>query len=74
MWDIVSFGKEELGVIGVQTTSGSNVSQRIRKLQGNPLLREWLACGNGAVVHGWRKAGGRGKCKTWQLREVHVSD
>lgn len=55
--------------IGCQTTSGSNVSARIEKMKASPYFSElkrsgWLLC-----VHGWRKAGPRGKRKTWALRE-----
>lgn len=56
------------GVLGVQTTSGSNVSARVKKLQASPLLSLWLACGNTAVVHGWKKVRNR-----WQVRVVRVT-
>jgi hypothetical protein len=55
--------------LGVQTTSGSNVSARVKKIadaEAVPALRQagWLI-----HVHGWRKAAnGR-----WQLREVDCS-
>jgi hypothetical protein len=55
--------------LGVQTTSGSNVSVRVKKIAESetvPALREagWLL-----HVHGWRKAAnGR-----WVLREVDCS-
>lgn len=70
MWDIVALGTGEVGITGIQTTSGSNVSARIKKLQANPLFTRWVDAGNGAYVHGWRKVGPRGKRKTWQLREI----
>ena len=72
MWDILFFGNKELGVTGVQTTSGSNASARIKKLQSNPLLDEWVQCGNTAIVHAWRKVGPRGKRKLWELRVIPV--
>ena len=55
--------------LGVQTTSGSNVSVRVRKIAESetvPALREagWLL-----HVHGWRK-GANGR---WVLREVDCS-
>jgi hypothetical protein len=55
--------------LGVQTTSGSNVSARVRKIAESetvPALREagWLL-----HVHGWRK-GANGR---WALREVDCS-
>ena len=55
--------------LGVQTTSGSNVSARVRKIAESetvPALRKagWLL-----HVHGWRK-GANGR---WALREVDCS-
>ena len=73
MFDILYFGNQEIGVVGVQTTSGSNVSARIHKLQANPLLKEWTDCGNACYVHGWRKVGKQGKRKLWELREILVT-
>jgi len=62
------------GLLGVQTTSGSNVSARIKKAQDSPNLALWLKAGNRFHVHGWRKAGARGKRKIWELRLVEVTD
>jgi len=55
--------------LGVQTTSGSNVSARVKKIAESetvPALREagWLL-----HVHGWRKAANG----QWALREVDCS-
>jgi len=55
--------------LGVQTTSGNNVSARVRKIAESetvPALRDagWLL-----HVHGWRK-GANGR---WALREVDCS-
>lgn len=56
----------------VQTTSGSNVSKRIDKIQAWPHLAAFLLR-HRAVVHGWSKRGERGKRKLWACREVEVS-
>lgn len=65
--DVVAVG--DGGTVGVQATSGSNVSSRVAKLTESdalPLLRE---AGWTILVHGWRKnAKGR-----WVLREVDLS-
>lgn len=56
------------GFLAVQTTSGSNVSARIAKIQAEPRAGIFLAAGGKIEVHGWRKIGDRGKRKTWQCR------
>jgi len=65
--DLVAVGNGE--TIGVQTTSASNVSARVKKITDSDALPELRASGWRLVVHGWRKsAAGR-----WVLREVDVS-
>lgn len=59
-------------LLAVQTTSGSNVSSRIDKIQAWPHLAAFLLR-HRAVVHGWSKRGARGKRKLWACREVEVS-
>lgn len=66
-WDVAYVGNGEFGL--VQTTSGSNVSSRIRKIadaSATPKLRE---ANVRLLVHGWRK-NARGR---WVLREEDVS-
>lgn len=58
--------------LGIQATSGTNVAARLTKSLALPKLREWLRAGNYFVVVGWRKAGPRGRRKTWQMRSVRV--
>lgn len=57
------------GVLGVQATSYSNVSARIRKAKENTTLPVWIAAGNPFVIHGWRK-GVKGEKA---LREVKLT-
>lgn len=55
--------------IGVQATSGSNVSARIAKITDSPALPVLRKANWRLFVWGWRKAAnGR-----WQLREVDIS-
>lgn len=42
-------------VLGVQTTSGSNVSARLQKIKAAPVHKTILASGIKIVVHGWAK-------------------
>ena len=65
--DVLCLG--DLGVIvGVQATSGSNVSARVNKIAEAPLLGRVRKAGIKILVHGWRKVKGR-----WQVKEIDVS-
>lgn len=54
----------------IQTTSGSggNHAARRAKMLASPNLPKLLATGARVELWSWRKAGPRGKRKTWQLR------
>lgn len=57
----------------VQTTSGSNASARLAKIQANPKSAAWLASpSRQVVVHAWARRGERGKRKLWTCREIAV--
>ncbi len=43
------------GIVGVQMTSKSHMSERMKKAQGAPAYRNWLASGARFVVMGWEK-------------------
>jgi hypothetical protein len=65
--DIIAVGNGE--TLAVQTTSGSNVSARVKKIAEAEALPDIRAAGWKIFVHGWRKAAnGR-----WTLRVVDVS-
>lgn len=55
-------------VLGVQTTSASNMAARMRKSEESALLAMWLRAGCGFEVHGWGLKGARGKRKLWHCR------
>lgn len=60
-------------VLLVQVTSGNNHANRLDKVLFNPNADYWLQSPHRMIhVHSWRKAGERGKRKTWTLRETHV--
>ena len=65
--DIVCLGDGE--TVGVQTTSSSNVSARVKKITASEHLPALRRAGWRLLVHGWRK-NSTGK---WVLREVDVS-
>lgn len=65
--DLIAIGNGE--TVGVQTTSYSNISVRIKKIEeaeALPLLRD---AGWKLLVHGWRK----GKDGKWTVKEVDLS-
>jgi hypothetical protein len=61
--------------LGVQTTSGSGVSARLRKLVGLPVLDTLHRAGWCVQVHGWRKVKLRrgGKASRWDCRIVDMA-
>ena len=65
-------GKE---VVGIQTTSGTNVASHVQKLRKNPILPLVLASGIRLEIHGWRpvkvKRGGRQM--RWECRVIPVT-
>ncbi len=67
IFDILAVGNGE--TLAVQTTSGSNVSARVKKIAAS----EYIACcreaGWRVEVHGWRKSARN----RWVLRIVDVS-
>lgn len=66
-------GIREGEIVGVQATSGPNVSARIEKIRGLPAHKEWLLAGGRILVIGWRKTGARGKRKLWSPRMVELT-
>jgi hypothetical protein len=62
--DIVAIGDKQ--TFGVQTTSYSNMSARVKKIQDSdayPLLKE---AGWNIIVHGWKK----NKSNRWEVKET----
>lgn len=57
-----------VGIIGIQTTSGTNHSARMAKARAEPRLQTWLGAGGRFECWSWAKRGARGKRKTWELR------
>jgi hypothetical protein len=69
LFDVLAVRADLPGVLGVQTTSGTNHASRVRKLLGNATLRTWLAAGNRAEVWSWRKDHrGRWACRRAAIR------
>jgi hypothetical protein len=67
--DLLAMTQDQL--LMVQTTSGGNVSSRLRKAEALPALRLWLRCPTRRFqVIGWAKRGARGKPKKWTARTV----
>ncbi len=64
--DILCLGDGE--VVGVQTTSYSNMSARIKKIREHENLNVVLTSGIRILVHGWHKVGNR-----WQVKELEIT-
>jgi hypothetical protein len=64
LFDILALGKDE--IIGIQVTSASNVSKRIRKIEDSPLLGAIRESGMKIEVHGWRKYAKQKDGKWWR--------
>jgi hypothetical protein len=65
--DLVALHPDKKGILGVQTTSGSHLANRIDKAMMLPAFHLWIKCGNAVEFHGWVKKGARGKRKLWSL-------
>jgi hypothetical protein len=63
------------GLLGIQATSGTNHAARAAKARQQPHFAAWLRAGAHFAVWSWARRGGRGKRKTWALREelLHVA-
>lgn len=57
-------------IIGIQATSGANVSSRVDKIKENPKSAEWLRSGGRLIVQGWYKSK---KTNKWVCREVEIT-
>lgn len=55
-------------IVGVQTTSRSNVSNRYNKIKDHDNIWPVLDSGIRVVIHGW----GKNKSNRWEVREVEV--
>jgi hypothetical protein len=66
--DIVAVKASEVGVLGVQCTSRSNMSSRVRKCHCSPVMATWLDARNGLQVWGWAKVRGRWEATVEEIR------
>jgi hypothetical protein len=57
--DIVALHPKLPGLLGIQTTTGAHLQDRIRKAKALDTYHLWIACGNRVLFMGWRKLGGR---------------
>lgn len=65
--DVIAVRDDE--TLAVQTTSASNMSARVKKIEGLETLPAVRKAGWRIIVHGWRK-NSKGR---WVLREVDIS-
>lgn len=65
--DIIAIRESEVTL--VQTTIGSNVAARVKKIAESDAVPDIRKAGIGIIVHGWRKS----SRNRWVLREVNCS-
>lgn len=71
--DIIAIHPEN-GILGVQTTTATNVAARRKKILENEYLETWLSAGGGVEIHGWRKRLIKrgGKAMRWECSREQV--
>ena len=69
--DIVA-AHAELGILGVQATTGSNHSARFKKACRCP-IEAWLAAGARIQIWSWTKRGKQSERKLWTVRSQQVT-
>lgn len=57
--DIVALKDGLPGLLGIQTTTGAHIQERIKKAEALPAYHLWIKCGNRVLFQGWRKLKGR---------------
>ena len=60
------------GIALVQTTTGANLSARRIKCQESKYVLGFITAGGHFFLHGWRKIGGRGQRKFWDVRVEEI--
>jgi len=64
--DIVAVRPGE--IVGVQVTTASNLSSRLKKATALPELRAWLAAGGKFMLHGWARRAGHWHCRVIEVQ------
>ena len=66
--DILAIRGDEDGCLGVQCTTYSNMSARVKKAKAEPRMVTWLCANNQLQVWGWFK-----KKNRWEVRVVEIT-
>ena len=72
IFDILALDPKRREIVGVQCTSGGNVSARVKKIKASDKATVWTRSGGLIWVIGWSLKGKKGERKTWQPRVVEV--
>ena len=76
--DILAIKPGQTGVLGVQATSASNVTSRVRKIKKSGIADLWIECNNELWVVGWKKvkwitkSGAEAKRPRWEPRVINI--
>lgn len=60
-------------IIGIQATSGPNLSSRVQKILASEAALDWVRAGGKLEAWGWAKRGAHGARKTWTARRVRFA-
>jgi len=71
-FDVIAIHRERKLIIGVQTTTISNMAKRRKKILAEPIMAAWKEAGGYIHLHGWAKQGPRGEKKKWVMREEEL--
>jgi hypothetical protein len=69
--DIVALDSQFPGVLGIQATTVTNQTARMKKILETPEAKVWMSCGNRLEVWGWgQKKSGKRSVWTVTVRPV----
>lgn len=73
LFDYMAVHPEARGIVGVQTSTMTNLSGHVRKAHEQPALVPWLASGGRFVLHMWAKPGHWvAEKRLWTLLEIEL--
>lgn len=72
--DIMAIHSEKREIVGIQTTTASNLAARVAKAVAKREFKTWLLAGGVAEFHGWElKNNDKKTKKTWQCRRLRYT-
>ncbi|MAH44728.1 hypothetical protein CMI37_02815 [Candidatus Pacearchaeota archaeon] len=75
--DLVAMHPSRKGLVGIQSTTGANLSSRYKKaLALGSMFDMWITCGNTVEFHGWTKKPQKpgSKRMIWKCRRLYIDE